>query len=261
MRHLVVVRGGDRSLHMQWWCRKEDRSYDIALSYYGNDFEYWKSRCDFFHAFKGSKWEGLADFCTKYSDLISKYDYVWFPDDDIWIHKNDLEKYFEICLKNKFTISQPALMKGSFYSWGITCQNENCIFRNTNFVEVMAPCFRVETFHYFASSFAENTSGWGYEWLWWDLAEQYSIANFAIVDLVPMLHTREVGVAGSGGSKKPPAEEMQDLLLKFHLTASLPQVLSENYRRYQIKKSFWGKKEQIIKEEARMPSYSSGRFL
>lgn len=140
-----------------------------------------------------------------------------FPDDDIWMHPKDLERFFEICAENEFVISQPALMKGSFFSWDITCQNESCIYRTTNFIEIMAPCFKVDTFKFFAPTFAENTSGWGLEWLWWHVANKNSASNFAIIDLVPMLHTREVGTAGSGGAKNSPADEMRELLTKYQL--------------------------------------------
>ena len=225
MRSLIVVRGGDKSLHMQWWCKPEDRTYDIALSYFGDNTEYWKDKCDYFHPCKGSNWEGLSDFVNKNWELINKYDYVWFPDDDLWMHQKDLECYLELCREQGFVISQPALMKGSFYSWEITLQNRFTEYRETDFVEVMAPCFKVEDFNLFAATFSENTSGWGLEWLWWKIAKEHLRNKFAIVDKVAMLHTREVGVANSGGAKKSPHQELNELLEKYGLVKSAPRNL------------------------------------
>lgn len=44
MRSLVVVRGGDKSLHLQWWCDPKERAFDIALSYFGDNCEFWKDK-------------------------------------------------------------------------------------------------------------------------------------------------------------------------------------------------------------------------
>lgn len=262
MRSLVVVRGGDKSLHMQWWCPKKNRSYDLALSYFGDNVEFWKDKCDFFHHFKGSKWEGLNDFIKKNIELVDKYDFIWFPDDDIWMHQKDLELFFTICKENDFIISQPSLMKGSFYSWDITCQKEY-IYRNTNFVEVMAPCFKVATFHHFYPSFQENTSGWGLEWLWWKIAENLGINNFAIIDQVAMLHTREVGTAGTGGAKRTPNEEMTELFEKYNLQPTSPQVLGyvENYTQPKAFLKRLYKRFINIKHTNILPKYDSSRYL
>ena len=147
MKALIIVRGGDKSLHQQWLLTpKEKRSYDVALSYFGSNPDFWKDRCDIFHHCSGSKWEGLSDFIKKYKDIFSSYDYIWLPDDDLIMHNSDVEKFFSICRKNDFIISQPSLMKYSFYSWKITLQHKLYSFRETNFVEIMAPCFKASSF-------------------------------------------------------------------------------------------------------------------
>lgn len=106
--------------------------------------------------------------------------------------RDDLERFFEICRDEHFVIAQPSLLPSSFFSWSITLQRRWCCWRSTNFVEIMAPCFRGEDFVFFQSSFSENTSGWGLDYLWWWLAKQHGLGKFAVVDEIGMLHTRAV---------------------------------------------------------------------
>ena len=228
MRSLIVVRGGDKSLHIHWWTKPEDRTFDIALSYYGDNPDFWRDKCDYFFPFKKSKFEGLSDFIDNNTDLINKYDFVWFVDDDLWMHPKDVERYFEICRSNQFILSQPSLMRGSFFHWRITLQRKFSRFRKVDFVEIMAPCFRVKDFHLFASTFKENTSGMGLEWLWRKIGQENKRDFFAIVDEVSMLHTREVGSAGSAGAKRNPVSEMEELIQKYGLEKTRPRVL-KNY--------------------------------
>lgn len=225
MRSLIVIRGGDKSLHTSWLLSHDKRTYDIALSYYGDNDDFWKHKCDYFCSFRKSKFEGLSNFVENNLSLIERYDFVWFVDDDLWMHHKDVEKFFEICRKQQFVISQPSLMKGSFYSWEITLQRKYSQFRQVDFVEIMAPCFRVKDFHLFRETFKDAMSGYGLEWLWAEIGRKQKRDYFAIVDEVSMLHTREVGGAGSGGATSNPEKEMKFLLKKYNIQATKPQVI------------------------------------
>ena len=228
MRSLIVVRCGDQSLHLNWCVPRQDRTYDVAVSYFGNYPDRWIETCDIFHTFKGSKWEGLADFLRLYDGIWHDYDYIWFPDDDLCMCRDDLERFFEICRDEHFVIAHPSLLPSSFFSWSITLQRRWCCWRSTNFVEIMAPCFRGEDFVFFQSSFSENTSGWGLDYLWWWLAKQHGLGKFAVVDEIGMLHTRAVGTAMSGGAKSNPRVEEDALYEKFNFRKEKPRTLSYN---------------------------------
>lgn len=223
-KYLIIVRAGDKSLHPQW-LDNENRNWDIAVSYYGNNTERYKDLYDFIHLFKGSKWEGISNFISINKELIFKYKYIWIPDDDIFTKCQDINYFFNICEELDATIAQPALTPYSYLGWEITKQDPKSYARMTNFVEIMAPCFKVDNLSLFLDSFSENSSGFGYEWLWNKIAMDNRVRNFYIVDETPVYHTRPVGQAGHGGSTSPPKLEMQSLFVKFNLTYSLPQVI------------------------------------
>lgn len=238
MRSLIVIRCDDRSLHLNWCVPRDQRTYDVALSYFGSHPDRWAESCDIFHACKGSKWEGLAAFLCVHDGIWENYDYLWFPDDDLCMCRDDLERFLSICRKEQFVVAQPALLPSSYYSWPITLQRRWCSWRRTNFVEVMAPCFRGEDFALFQPTFSENTSGWGLEYLWWWLAKKQGKNRFAVVDETGMLHTRPVGSAASGGAKKNPRLEEDAVYKKYGFRKEKPRVLACQTR---LAECFWEK--------------------
>lgn len=213
-KNLVILRAGDKSLHPQWLDHKIPRNWDLAVSYYGNKDNPYAGEYDFLHRFKGSKWEGISDFCQNNQELIDKYDYIWLPDDDLFTTCKNINEFFEICNAEQFNLAQPALTISSYYSHHITLQHPFTKYRLTNFVEVMAPCFSVNLFNKITNTFSLNTSGWGLEWIWLDVANKNKINKFAIVDKTPIIHTRPVSSAGSGGARNSPENEMMNLLNK-----------------------------------------------
>ena len=108
-KNLVVVRAGDKSLHPQWL--DDGRDFDLFLSYYGDYLERYISQYDFFHSYKGSKWQGLNQLVNSFDfeKFLNSYEYVWFPDDDILTNASDINIFFGLCKKYKFSICQPSL--------------------------------------------------------------------------------------------------------------------------------------------------------
>lgn len=223
--NLVIVRAGDKSLHPQWLSSAE-RSWDIVVSYYGDHPARYLDQYDVLHLYKGSKWQGIADYIAKNRATINAYKYIWLPDDDLLTDTKTINRFFAYCSKLNLTLAQPALTPYSYYSWEITLQNPQTLCRLTDFVEIMAPCFKVETLHEFETSFTANSSGWGLEWVWRDIATAAGLLQFGIVDQTPVHHTRKVGSAGHGGSQAP-ASEMKKLLKESGLVMSTPRVLQQ----------------------------------
>lgn len=223
-RNLIVVRAGDKSLHPQW-LGNAPRNWDLAVSYFGDHPQRYLDQYDFLHRCKGSKWAGLSDFVNRHAELIDRYDYLWFPDDDLFTTGEVINDFFNVCARLDLTIAQPALTRYSHYSWGITLAQPGVDFRLTDFVEIMAPCFKRSHFHLFRDTFSLNQSGWGLEWLWREIAQEHQVFRFGIVDKTPIFHTRKVGTAAHGGSESSPTLELESLLSRFQLSMTTPQVL------------------------------------
>ncbi len=224
-KNLVIVRAGDSSLHPQWMLAKQ-RNWDLVISYYGNNSQRYDGQYDFYHEFKGSKWEGLFDFFKRNENLVKGYEYVWLPDDDLLTNSYVINDFFLLCKEANFSLAQPALMKHSFYSWEITLQQKNSKYRTTDFVEIMAPCFRIDCLESIKSTFGINSSGWGLEWLWSKLIKNSGL-RMGIIDSTPIHHTRPVGSADHGGVLNSPTVEMDALLKKFNLHPTTPKTIEK----------------------------------
>lgn len=218
MKTLVVLRCGDQSLHPNWV--NKHANFDVILSYFGNDLKYDLSHIKHVHYFKGSKWEGLYDFFKFNEKLWKSYDYIWLPDDDLDTTVENLNEYFQLNNAHGFALSQPALTHHSYYSHPITLKVNNFIYRETNFVEVMAPCFSNEAFQKCMETFFENQSGWGLDSLWPHILSSFKIG---ILDKTPIYHTRPVGSAGNGtgNSNTSPQNEFNSLITKYYLIPRL----------------------------------------
>lgn len=224
-RNLVVVRAGDTSLHPQWLLTGE-RNWDLAVSYYGKHPERYIGQYDILHQCRGTKFPGLNDFILNNSDVINSYEFIWFPDDDLLTTGRNINEFFDICRRLRLAVAQPALTPNSHYTWDITLERPALAARLTNFVEIMAPCFAVAELPLFGQIFSENTSGYGYEFLWYRLGQQYGYdERFGIVDRTPVYHTRAVG--GAAGATVDPLEEQRQLFLKYGLEIFEPAVLRE----------------------------------
>jgi hypothetical protein len=213
--NLIVVRAGDASLHPYWY-RGRRRNWHLAVSYYGDLPDPYVAYRDIFHRAPGSKWEGLTAFFEENGDLVSRYERIWLPDDDIFTDSETICRFFGLQKRFGFALAQPALQFGSYFTHKVTLGNPLCIARQTDFVEIMAPSFDVRAWPLVEATLGENSSGWGLEWLWASILTQRGL-KMGVLDGAAMRHTRPVGSAGHGGATSPPREEMSALLTKYGL--------------------------------------------
>jgi hypothetical protein len=189
-RNLVVVRAGDSSLHPHWLAGDGGRNWDLAVSYFGDDPDLFKTddvtRIDG----KGPKWQGLHDVFSKRPEFLTNYDYILLPDDDLMASKDDLNRLFDICKTYGLEIGHPTLTWNSYYAHLVTLCNAGTRLRYTNFVEVMAPCLTKALLNKTLGYFAETLSGWGLEQAW---AKYAGPMKMALIDEVAVRHTRPVG--------------------------------------------------------------------
>ena len=191
-RNLVIVRAGNASLHPGWLSGPEERTWDVIVSYFGDDPTIYREDDVVRVDSKGPKWPPLKALLLDQPELIDRYDLIWFPDDDLEMTKNDINRFFEICHAENLQLAQPSLTLGSPVTHPLVINNTRSSIRFTNFVEVMAPCFSAECLRRVVSTFNATQSGWGIDWLWPKLVPNPD-TGIAIVDEVSIRHTRPLG--------------------------------------------------------------------
>ena len=215
-KYLIILRCGDKSLHRQWFDGGVSPDFDLILSYFGNAENYSDKFATSIHRYKGSKWEGLNDFVSKNSELVSQYRYVWLPDDDILTDVSTINAFFKYVDRENFALAQPALDERSFFSHPVTLQNKSFSFRETNFVEVMVPCFSSEALRMVKDGFEHTKSGWGLDYLW--PSQLSGLGRVGIVDRFAVFHTRPIGSAGHGMGASAKASEAVTPVTELHRT-------------------------------------------
>ena len=152
--NLVIVRAGNASLHPAWLVGPEERNWDLVVNYFGKDPDIYKQEDVTRIDSVGPKWPPLHQLLLDHPEYVDRYNYIWLPDDDLAMTKQDI--------------------------------------RFTNFVEAMAPCFKSSLLRRALDTFSESQSGWGIDWLWPDFVQDRE-NGIAVVDEVVIRHTRPLG--------------------------------------------------------------------
>ncbi len=192
-RFLVMARVGDKSLHAEW-LQGEERMFDIYLSYYGASPGRFAADADYWREERGPKWPILHQHLVADATLVSGYDAVWFPDDDLSVDAAGINRMFALFTEHRLALAQPALTPDSYYSHAFLLRDDAYELRYANFIEVMAPLFSPEALRVLGPTFGESPSGWGLDHIWPALLRAVDpLAKVAIIDAASVRHTRPVG--------------------------------------------------------------------
>jgi len=227
-RFLVIVRAGDHSLHPQWTSSLVTRDWDLAVSYFGDDSHRYRDAGELRIDDKGPKWPGLHALLSR-DDFWRGYDYIWLPDDDLSVTQSTISALFEVSASRDLALTQPALSWSSFYSYPVTIRLPSFELRLTNFVEIMAPCFKRSALEICLPTMGHNLSGWGLSWVWPSLLSGVP-PRVAIIDRVTVTHTRRPGGPNYETLRTAnisPWTEKEELMRKSGIPLDIaPQVLA-----------------------------------
>lgn len=226
-RFLVIVRAGDRSLHPHWTSSVVTRDWDLVVSYFGDDPHRYRDAGELRIDDKGPKWPGLHALLSR-DDFWRDYGYIWLPDDDLAVTQATISALFEVTASRDLALTQPALSWSSFYSHPVTIRHPSFRLRLTDFVEIMAPCFKRSSLETCLPTMGHNLSGWGLDRVWPRLLSGVS-PRVAIIDDVTVTHTRRSGgpnYATLRAAGISPLAEMQALLRTYGIPLDRPQVLA-----------------------------------
>jgi len=182
-KNLVIAAVGDESLHKHWM---PEIGYDVYLIYYGDQKGHFSDESKFYKERKGTKFHLIHEILPEIQD----YDYVWMPDDDIFLTPKYIRRLFDIASKYELEICQPSII--GWYGLKVTLCQQDSFLRYTNYVEIMCPCFSKNAINKCKETFVENKTGWGIDAAWHILLEQ-STDKLAIIDEIAATHTRPIG--------------------------------------------------------------------
>lgn len=196
-RNLVIACVGDGSLHPGWLPPAGMApAYDLLLIYFGDTPERYREQCQHYVMRKGSKWELLTAVITEQRELISRYEAIWLPDDDIRADASTIAKMFNIFNVEELALAQPALTADSYINHDVTRQRRWFTLRYSAFVEVMVPLFRRDVLMALLPTFTVNRSGWAIDHWWCHQVRENNWGDIAIIDATPVTHTRPVNTGG-----------------------------------------------------------------
>lgn len=193
MRHknnLVLGFVGDESVHSNWISCRDKKEFDLALVYYGSSPGRFEEDADFYFAKRGFKYWQLKEMAQlELANVLSKYDRVWLPDDDIDGDTQSINQLFQLCEKHRLKVAQPAIRNGELSYESFRCDSRFEV-RYSPYVEVMCPVLRGDALMEALPTFHESISSWGLDWIW---SKKCGYREMAIIDAAPMDHTRPIG--------------------------------------------------------------------
>jgi len=188
-RFLVVVRGGEDSLHRSWIKPGMSRRWDLLLDRYGYHADV-DELADFTHSGGTSKFSSIRTMDSSWPGYLGSYDAVWFVDGDICIAFEDVDRMFDIFASHDLWLAQPSLSRASFRDHEICVHRDLFVMRHVSFVEIMAPIFSRAALSRCMPTFGESVSGWGLDFVWPKIIGDPQ-HRLAIIDAVQMLHTKK----------------------------------------------------------------------
>jgi hypothetical protein len=199
-KNLIISAVGDQSLHRHWI--SPDKNYDICLIHFGENNSYEKE-VEYCRRAKGYKYHLIYDMLYD-NDWLFEYEYIWLPDDDIYLEPIQINRLFEMMNDYKLELAQPSIM--GWYGVEITLHQPGTILRFTNWVEIMCPCFSSSALRECRSVFKENKCGWSIESIW-NVLLGHPQDKIAIIDDIVAIHTRPVLTGETHKGRQDPLEE------------------------------------------------------
>ncbi|HVP32946.1 MAG TPA: hypothetical protein VMT09_04790 [Steroidobacteraceae bacterium] len=192
-RFLVFVRCGSTPVPQpRWNLAGAVRSYDILANFFAPPAE----GCWLLESADYVASGGWSKFCAAKqllgAELLERYSGVLLLDDDVETHF-DPGVFAEWVSAQGIDLAQPSLTADSVGGHRVCRHHPSCAWRETNFVEVMAPYFSQALLRTAIGDFDRSISTWGLDVLW---GANYGRSHrLAIIDLFTMAHRRPSDIA------------------------------------------------------------------
>lgn len=161
------------------------------------------------------KWRNIKWF-IEHNERRMRHKFYWFPDPDLIIEKvSTVNSFLRFTMKSNIALCQPALTCDSKCSHPRLKQIPGLEYRETDFVEVMCPCFNRDTLKQVLWTFDESYSGYGIDLLW----KKFVTGEKYIIDKYPVCHPRKPNFAERAKKRgwPNPDDELAGIKRKYDL--------------------------------------------
>jgi hypothetical protein len=185
---LVFVRSGPSPVPQPAWpLHQADRQFDVFANFFAPPSpDCWLLNCADYVASGGlSKFHAAKQLLN--GEMLRRYRGVLLLDDDVETHF-DPATFAQFVTQQGIALAQAALTPDSVAGHTVSLHHPSCAWRETNFVEVMAPFFTQALLASALEEFDRSISSWGLDVLWG--ARYAGSHRIAVVDLFTMAHRR-----------------------------------------------------------------------
>lgn len=220
---LIATRMGPRSLHKHWIEGASRGLFDVLLSCFDPAVVPEAGPGMTVEFRPGKKVEGYAGILRNHADLLERYKYVCFLDEDILASADLLAGCFRLAAAHDLKIAQPALAWGSYFSFAVLLQQPQFLLRHVNFIEMMCPIFRHDVLQKIRPLYEIGLES-GIDLIWCNAVYE-GPRDFAVLDAFPVLHTEPIGgrsIDNGFADAQGYEDHIQDALRRFGLPRHRP---------------------------------------
>jgi hypothetical protein len=225
-KNIIIAPCGNKSnFFSDFWLNSiEVKEFDICILFYDNVIlqkDRFKN-VEYFYHLKDFKYKMIYELLINENpELLTKYEYFYFLDDDIEIDTFNINKIFQLSDFFNISIASASLTSNSFYSWKFFKNKKNSFCRFVGQIEVMSPLFSRESLITCLPTFIENNSSWGIELIWSKLLG-YPKDKLVVFDCIQMKHASAVGKGELYKKINFTAElELANIMKKFEVDLNL----------------------------------------
>ena len=192
--YLVFMRVGTSALLPQWLAHEPERNWDLFVSGYAPQ----EPHPDAIVTEVGS-YNKLTHFrdCIRSGVLdLTRYRLVMLADDDLAISRGSISDFFETAERLGLAVSHPAQSWSGYWSHRIMLHNPLTEWRETNFVEVMCPCFETRFIRRHLEAIPITFSTWGSDHAYCHHAHEDG-GKVGIIDTTEIRHTKPIQSSGA----------------------------------------------------------------
>lgn len=168
----------------------EQRNFDLAVRFYEHPGvnECLIEEADFVMTGGLSKFHSAAQFIAA-SGVGDKYEGYLFLDGDLEFDVFKLNNFLCMVQAANFDLAQPSVSRDSYCYWKVAYHQPRFVFRETSFVEVMAPFMSRAALAKLLPTFDQSISSYGLDFVWPHLLGDGKIG---VVDGFQMRHSDRV---------------------------------------------------------------------